>query len=54
MSCLLHARNAFRLPVLLCGLLVAQDRRCTVTSWPRITPVSWGFHFWGAGFCGLP
>jgi hypothetical protein len=43
MSCLLHARNAFRLPVLLCGLLFAQDRRRTVTSWLRAAAVGTDF-----------
>jgi hypothetical protein len=35
MSCLLHARSVWRLGVLLFGLLFAQGRRRTVTTWIR-------------------
>ncbi len=39
----LHARNRWRLPVLLVGILFAQGRR-TVTTWLRTAGVSDGFH----------
>jgi hypothetical protein len=43
MSCLLHARSAFRLAVLVCGLLFAQGRRRTVTTWLRAAAVQQDF-----------
>ncbi len=43
MACLLHARSAFRLAVLLCGLLFAQGRRRTVTTWLRAAAVQQDF-----------
>jgi hypothetical protein len=63
MSCLLHARSAFRLAVLLCGLLFAQGRRRTVTTWLRAAAVGRDFpsyyYFLGslgrhAGYPALP
>ncbi len=38
----LHARNRWRLPILLAGILFAHGRR-TVTSWLRAAGVSIGF-----------
>jgi hypothetical protein len=43
MSCLLHARSAWRLGVLLLGLLFAQGRRRTVTTWIRAACVQEDF-----------
>jgi hypothetical protein len=59
MTSFLHARSAFRLPVLLVGLLFAQDRRRTVTSWLRAAAVGTDFpnfyYFLGAlGRAGAP
>jgi hypothetical protein len=43
MSCLLHARSAWRLGVLIFGLLFAQGRRRTVTTWIRAAAVQEDF-----------
>jgi DDE superfamily endonuclease len=43
MACLLHARSAWRLGVLLVGLLFAQGRRRTVTTWIRAAHVQEDF-----------
>ncbi|HXG12135.1 MAG TPA: hypothetical protein VNK04_20440 [Gemmataceae bacterium] len=43
MTSFLHARSARRVPVLLLGLLLAQDRRRTVTSWFHAAAVGHDF-----------